>query len=466
MDSAHDKDKEIPDDLHDRMKAFLDFDSLPRIRSKELEGISGELKQNDDFFNVQEIPLWEPDNNGTNCIAVIRRKGATTKAVQEKLASLFGCKNFHIGYAGMKDKHATCTQTFSINVQNGLTKFDHVLSIEEIVNTIESNTDEPTLEVVGRPAFNSKKIRRGQLKGNIFKILITNLNVSIEEGLKRAHKTLSDLKTKAIPNYYGIQRVGKRGQSSIEGFRLLWKVQKYVTQQTENARLRKNKNVASSGFDGKLCNVDKSQTPPDKVEEVQEAELNETIQGDSRKRSRDDFDHEGLNVSKKKFRKWCKSCGMGSIESFGQKLKLNAFQSGVFNRMLAERINSNLFMEDLVGDLVMSQYGGKPKIKDTAEYFTDKTKYGSLTFTCPMIGKRVSSTTGKPKEIEDACLKEIGLSRTCFNLLGLDGSNRPGRLLVDSMGIEITKDIKERGILFSFTLPKGSYATSVIREFM
>jgi tRNA pseudouridine13 synthase len=44
----------------------------------------------------------------------------------------------------------------------------------------------------------------------------------------------------------------------------------------------------------------------------------------------------------------------------------------------------------------------------------------------------------------------------------LDGSRRPARLFLDDLSIESHPE----GLLFTFALPKGAYATTVLREFM
>jgi tRNA pseudouridine13 synthase len=44
----------------------------------------------------------------------------------------------------------------------------------------------------------------------------------------------------------------------------------------------------------------------------------------------------------------------------------------------------------------------------------------------------------------------------------LDGSRRPARLLLDGLSVARHPD----GLLFAFALPKGAYATTVLREFM
>ena len=44
----------------------------------------------------------------------------------------------------------------------------------------------------------------------------------------------------------------------------------------------------------------------------------------------------------------------------------------------------------------------------------------------------------------------------------LDGSRRPGRLFVE----EISLESRPQGLVFTFTLPKAAYATTLLREFM
>ena len=48
----------------------------------------------------------------------ITKESLTTKEIQEKLAVIFNCPNSDIGYAGLKDKHARTTQTFSVLLGN------------------------------------------------------------------------------------------------------------------------------------------------------------------------------------------------------------------------------------------------------------------------------------------------------------------------------------------------------------
>lgn len=67
---------------------------------------------------VEEIPLYDPIGRGQHLYVNLTKKDLTTREVQKVLASTFGLHHSKIGFAGMKDKYAQATQTFSIPVEN------------------------------------------------------------------------------------------------------------------------------------------------------------------------------------------------------------------------------------------------------------------------------------------------------------------------------------------------------------
>jgi tRNA pseudouridine13 synthase len=67
----------------------------------------------------------------------------------------------------------------------------------------------------------------------------------------------------------------------------------------------------------------------------------------------------------------------------------------------------------------------------------------------------------EPGQLERHVLEEAGVSAEMLRRAHLDGSRRPARLLVADLVIEPHPD----GLAFAFTLPKGAYATTLLREF-
>ncbi|NJN83653.1 MAG: tRNA pseudouridine(13) synthase TruD, partial [Caldilineaceae bacterium] len=89
--------------------------SLPFITAL-LPGIGGEIRATPEEFVVEEIPLYDPCGEGQHLYVSLTKVGATTRELQAQLARLFGISVGNVGFAGMKDKHARTTQTFSLNV--------------------------------------------------------------------------------------------------------------------------------------------------------------------------------------------------------------------------------------------------------------------------------------------------------------------------------------------------------------
>ena len=90
---------------------------LPYI-TEDLPGIGGRLRAIAEDFLVEELPLYKPEGKGQHLYINLTKEGLTTREVQEKLANLLNLPATDIGYAGLKDKYARTTQTFSLLVGN------------------------------------------------------------------------------------------------------------------------------------------------------------------------------------------------------------------------------------------------------------------------------------------------------------------------------------------------------------
>jgi len=88
-------------------------DPLPYITG-ELPGVGGQLKAEPAHFVVEEIPLYEAGGSGAHLYVSLTREGWNTKQVADALADLFGVSRRDVGFAGLKDRNARCTQTFSL----------------------------------------------------------------------------------------------------------------------------------------------------------------------------------------------------------------------------------------------------------------------------------------------------------------------------------------------------------------
>lgn len=154
--------------------------------------------------------------------------------------------------------------------------------------------------------------------------------------------------------------------------------------------------------------------------------------------------------------------GRGSPRGWRAQLMLSAYQSLLFNAWLAERLARGWFRRMLAGDQAKKYDTGGMFLVTDEHAETARLAAGEITHTGPIFGSKTRPALGEPGRLEAEVLAASGVSADDFRRCRLKGSRRPGRLLVDE--VEITEH--PQGLQFSFALPKGAYATVLMREFM
>lgn len=333
----------------------------PPFITAELPGIRGEIKAEPAHFVVEEIPLYEPMGEGEHVYVCLTREGWTTRALQQQLAGLFDLREVDVGCAGLKDKHARVTQTFSLLLRDA----------DEA--TVARRIQEALPVEVAWARRHRNKLRRGHLLGNRFRIVVLHPE---PEAMARAEVVAQALQTHGLPNYYGVQRFG--------------------------------------------------------------------IDGDNAQRGREVL------------------LGRGPRERWLKRFLLSAYQAALFNAWLTERIGRGWFERLLTGDIAKkADTGGLFEVMD-AEVELPRFQRREITYTGPIYGARLWWASGEPGELERGVLEAVEVTTEMLRRARLDGSRRPARLSLDDLKIEPHSD----GLLFTFTLPKGAYATTVLREFM
>ena len=147
----------------------------------------------------------------------------------------------------------------------------------------------------------------------------------------------------------------------------------------------------------------------------------------------------------------------------GHRLKrffLSALQSLLFNHMLTTRLQQGLFGRVVQGDWAKKRdTGGVFRVED-AELESVRAHAGEISATLPLYGKKVKMSEGDAGALEAQTLAHYGLSWAAFT--GRKGSRRPSRIFLDEA--ELTPEVD--GYMLTFSLQKGSFATSVLREVM
>ncbi|MEN9465113.1 MAG: hypothetical protein RL217_1294 [Pseudomonadota bacterium] len=161
------------------------------------------LKSHNSDFKVTELPLCLPSGEGEHVWLYIEKNGANTAWVAQKLAALAKVKEQDVGFAGLKDRHAITKQWFSVYLPKGATPDFRGLNDAEITVLEQSR--------------HSKKLRRGDLLGNRFEILLRDV-----QGERNAiDANLQKIAEQGVPNYFGAQRFGHDGGNIESGRAML-----------------------------------------------------------------------------------------------------------------------------------------------------------------------------------------------------------------------------------------------------
>jgi len=147
-----------------------------------------------------------------------------------------------------------------------------------------------------------------------------------------------------------------------------------------------------------------------------------------------------------------------------KKLYLSSMQSFFFNDWLKQRIEGQNFDKLISDDILLSTGGSRtfPYSSDTEKDHEAEFQSGQLSYTGPMFGHKLRWPNDTMKNEE---LKIIEKHELCFDDLKnkfLMGTRRAAVLHLEDLNI--TKELDS--LWFEFTLPAGSYATVVLREFM
>ncbi|PLY00794.1 MAG: tRNA pseudouridine(13) synthase TruD [Desulfuromonas sp.] len=386
-----------------------------------LPGTGGRLKQQPEDFAVEEIPLYLPCGEGEHLYLEIEKRGLTTLDVVHRLAKHCRLKERDISYAGLKDAQALTRQRLCLPARN-----------EKHLETL----DIPGLRILSS-ARHRNKLRLGHLAGNRFRIRVHG---AVDDAAARATTIINELQTHGVPNLFGEQRYGLLGNNPhIGGALLRGQHQQAVDallgdpQQIQNPRWREGVEFYRAGSFEEAARI----LPPGCRNE--KSVLNELARG--------------------------KSCeqALKRLPRNAARLFLSAWQSQLFDRLVQQRLTSLGQLE--VGDLAYKHVNGACFLVEDQETEQPRATAFEISPTAPLFGAKVRLAEGGPGERERELLESEALPEHAFKLpggLSLQGERRPLRVPLE----EPTAASVDGQLEVSFALPRGSYATTVMREIM
>ncbi len=169
--------------------------------------ISATIKSQPEDFIVEENMDIGFSGDGEHCWLYVKKRECNTDWVAQQLAKYCKVKKLAVSYAGLKDRHAVTSQWFSVQLPGKPTPdwatFESFFSAN--ASAVKSNE---TIQVVKNFRHN-RKLQRGALKSNNFKMTLRELSDSSEDAFKSLAKRCAEIAEKGVPNYFGPQRFGR-----------------------------------------------------------------------------------------------------------------------------------------------------------------------------------------------------------------------------------------------------------------
>ncbi len=388
----------------------------------QLPGTGGTIKESPDDFIVEEIPSYLPCGSGEHCYLTLEKRGITTLEAIRRIAAVLKMPERDVGYAGMKDAVGVTRQTISIQ----LVTPEKALGLElEGVRILSA-------------ARHTNKLKLGHLKGNRFRIAVRGVRAESEALIG---PILEILKTRGVPNYFGLQRYGAQGNSHLIGAAMLQR----DWQGAVDWLIGQPELVRDEGWQAAIA-------------AYQQGDVNKSLQLFPR-HCRNERDVLQRLISRPgEFEK-----AFAAVQPRMKKLYLSAVQSFLFDQVVARRIGH---IDQLMrGDLACKHVNGACFLVEDAETETERAASFEISASGPMFGCKMKQPEGRPLEIENEILGTARIGLSDFDLPGglrLEGERRPLRVPLERPSFRLEGDC----LWIEFALPKGSYATSVLREIM
>ncbi len=384
-------------------------------------GTGGTIKECPEDFRVEEIPLYLPCGEGEHLYLDIEKRGLTTFELLEKVAGALGAKKQDMGYAGLKDARAVTRQTISVT---GV-RPEQALNLELDGVTVLS------------ARYHRNKLRTGHLLGNRFTIRIRDVAA---EAAEKARDILHVLQMTGVPNYFGEQRYGVLGNSHLVGKAILDENYAEAIRQIigDPATIRNPEwQRAAEAFAGGDLEEARKLLPRGMGNEARL--LSQLADGRAPRQVLLRLPHKLL------------------------RLYLSAYQSSLFDRIVTMRLTS---LDSLwPGDLAYKHDNGACFLVTDPAAEQSRADRLEISPSGPLYGYKVTLAQGQAGILEESLLSKAGLTGDSFRLtrgLSLEGARRPLRVPLQ----EVSTRADSGHLLLSFSLPKGSYATSVLREVM
>ena len=374
-------------------------------------------------FRVDEVSSFPVDTGGPFACYRLQKRGIGTPEAIDQLLRKWDLQRKRISYGGLKDRHAITTQFLTIH--NGPAKS---LKLQHFA-----------LEYLGRAA---RAFTATDIEGNRFELTLRSMS---PEEVQRALQTVPELSATGVPNYFDDQRFGSVTTNG-EFIAAPW---------------------VKGDYERTLWLAFAAPTPFDRPAEREQKEILRTHWGDWKTcKAQLERSHRRSIITFLDDRPGDFRGAWGRTRPDMRSLYLAAFQSYLWNEILAEAIRQRTSESNRV--LVPMKLGGYPFFRGLESGIWNELQSLSI----PLPTARQKLEPGPVTDLVRSVLQRLGWEQRELRVKYPRDSffSKHWRNAVVSLrdfaaesGID-ELDSRRQKLTLSFTLPRGSYATIVVKR--
>lgn len=400
-------------------------------------GCGGVIKSSAEDFQVSEVFEELGYEGGRYLVLDVEKTNWDMHHLIREMARKLRISQKRFGWAGTKDKRAVTSQRISI------------MNLDESELT-KINLPDLKITVLGRT---NRAVGLGDLLGNSFCITIREMCCP-DPAARLAAITEEIEKQRGVPNYFGVQRFGDS---------------RPVTHKVGEALARGK--IEEAAF------IYLALPFPGELERTRSAREKLWVNRDISAALKEFPEYLRYELAMLNFLVEHPGDYAHSFDVLSVNLKrlfVHAYQSYLFNKILSRRLAAAMpLCRAMEGDVVCFAKEGLPDMSRVQKVTSENLEAidrlagrGRAFLTLPIIGFDTEIAEGAQGEIERAILREEGISPENFKVeenpdLGSRGTRRAAQCQVKPQ-IRVEEKLAE----LQFVLPKGSYATVVLREYM
>ncbi len=401
-------------------------------------GIGGRLKASPEEFVVQEVSSYpRPDPEGPFTVLRVESRGWEQHELADAIGRRLGLPRRALSWAGTKDRRAVAERLFSY--RGAPPSGDLGLSGVQL-----------------RDAYRAReRLVLGQHYGNAFAIHLREVGPT-EPAVRACREVEAQLRAAGgLPNFFGAQRFGEvRPITHVVG---RWLVRGELPGAVDAYLIDRPPTGSAGTGDAARAAYAEHRDPVRALREFppeyrfERAMLERLARGETPERA------------------------LRALPFELRRLFVHAYQAYLFNRYLSARYAAELPLDRPVpGDAILrlgrdGTYRGRDHARVREENLgecADLVARGRAAVAGPLVGLETQGPEDRPGALWQRLLAEEGVAPAAFGVpvapeLASAGTWRPLLLPLPPLAMAPDPD----GIWFRFALPKGAYATVLLREF-